>query len=235
MSLFDQTSHQKKQIEVINGIDNQINSNNINFSTVEPLKDFENDPRLCLTGVHFPTQELINTIYQTLINPLQIIFPDHYYYEKTSLHLTVKSIRIINNPLHFNEVDIQKAKNIFEQIIPKYKKYQVYFYRLLLFPSNLALIGTTDSELDSIVLDLDTKLKNNGIPDDKQYANSQYFFCNMTLARFNSELTADFKNKVKELSQNISIKPYTIDSVTLLAGNAVLKKQKIIDKWNLDT
>lgn len=233
MSLFNQTSHQKKQIEVIDSIENQINNNVLNFSTVEPIENFENDPRLCLTGVHLPSQKLIDTVYDSIIKPLQTISPNHYYYEKSSLHLTVKSVRVINNPPHFTETDIQNARIVFEDIIPEHKKYQVYFYRLLLFPSNLALIGTTDPELDSIVLDLNEKLKVAGISDDKQYTNSHYFFCNMTFARFNSQLTNDFIEKVKNLSRNISFEQYMIDSVTLLVGNAVLKKQRIIDKWNL--
>jgi len=55
-----------------------------------------------------------------------------------------------------------------------------YFSHLLLFTSNLALIGTTDPELDEIHSELDRKLKQIGIPDDKIYTNNKYFFCNMT-------------------------------------------------------
>lgn len=233
MSLFDQTPYQKKQIEVINSIEDQVKNNSLNFSTVEPIEDFDNDPRLCLTGIHIPNQQLINEIYKALIDPLLTLSPHHYYYEKDSLHITVKSVRIINDPPHFNEVVIQKAKKVFEEVIPNHKKYQVYFYRLLLFPFNLALIGTTDSELDSIVLELDQKLKDVWVQDDKQYTNSQYFFSNMTLARFNSPPTQKFKEKIEELSSNIHIPPYTINSITLLTANAALKKQRIIGNWNL--
>lgn len=233
MPVFNQTPYQKKQIDVINTIENQVKNNLLSSSTVEPVEDFENDPRLCLTGIHLPDQKLIDTVYKTIIKPLRAISPNHYYYEKDSLHMTIKNVRIINNPPTFTEDYIQKTKKVFEEVVPKHKKYQVYFYRLLLFPSNLALIGTTDPELDLIILDLDQKLKDAGIPDDKQYSNSHYFFCNMTLARFNSSVTQEFIKKVEELSQNINIEPYTIDSVTLLVSNAVLKKRRIIGTWNL--
>lgn len=233
MSLFNQTLHQQKQIDVINNIQNQVKNNSLSSSTVEPVEDFENDPRLCLTGIHLPNKKLIETVYKTLIDPLRTISPNRYYYAIDSLHMTVKNVRIINNPPTFTEDDMQKTKKVFEDVIPKHKKYQVYFYRLLLFPSNLALIGTTDPELDTIVLDLDQKLKDAGIPDDKQYTNSRYFFSNMTLARFNSPVSQKFIKKVEELSQNIRIEPYKIDSVTLLVSNAVLKKRRIIDKWDL--
>lgn len=233
MPLFDQTPHQKKQIEVINNIEQQIKSNSVGFNTVDPIEDYDSDPRLCLTGIHFPRQELLETLYRVFINPLKEISPNHYYYEKSSLHLTIKSVRVINNPPHFNEKDTEKAKEVFGKVIPRHHRFQVYFYRLLLFLNNLALIATTDPELDEIVLDLDKELKKTGIPDDKQYSNSQYFFTNMTLTRFNAPLTQEFKEKINELSNNLSIHPYTIDSVTLLIGNAALKKRKVIGNWNL--
>ncbi len=77
------------------------------------------------------------------------LFDQTNYQEKqieviNSIENQVKNIRIINNPPHFTEEDIQRAKKVFELVIPKHKKYQVYFYRLLLFSSNLTLIGTTE-------------------------------------------------------------------------------------------
>ncbi len=233
MPLYNQTPHQNKQIEVISNIENQIKSSSLNFSTVEPIHDYDVDPRLCLTGIHFPNQDLLDKIYVSLIEPLRRISPNHYYYEKNSLHLTVKSVRVIHNPPHFNDENIAKAKKVFEEVVSHYHQFRVYFYRLLLFPNNLALMGTTDVELDNIVLELDRRLKDAGIPDDKQYTNSRYFFCNMTLARFNSPLSQDFIEKISELSSSIVIPPYTIESIALVTGNAVLKKRAIIESWNL--
>lgn len=146
--------------------------------------------------------------------------------------MTIKNIRVINDPLHFTTDVISKAEKVFSKIIPIHQRLKVYFYRLLLFPNNLALIGTTDPELDEIVLDLDRKLNEEGIPDDKQYSNSQYFFSNMTLARF-SKPSDEFRRRVGELSESILIEPYTVDSVTLLTCNAALKKRKIINTWDL--
>lgn len=197
------------------------------------MKDYNNDPRRCLTSVHLPNQDLIENIEESLIEPLRRISPDHYYYQPSSLHLTIKNVRVINDPPHFTDKDIATVKKVFDNVIPKYHCFKVYFYRLMLFPLNLALIGTTDPELDNIILELDHSLKKAGVPDDKQYVNSKYFFCNMTLARFNSPPTEQFKNKVRELSTNINFKPYTIYSVTLLTANAALKKRQILATWNL--
>lgn len=225
------TSHQEKQIAVINGIEEQINNNTLNFSTVAPIEDYENDPRMCLTSVHLPGEALLTYIHK-IITSLQEIEPDYYYYPDDSLHITIKTIRVINDPPHFTQEDVLKAENVFSEVLTQHHKFAVYFYRLLLFPNNLALIGTTDPEFDSLFLDLDQKLADAGIPDDKIYNNSQYFFCNVTLARF-SHASEAFKEQVAAISQTLVFEPYIVDSVTLLASNAVLKKRQIFNTWQL--
>lgn len=226
--------HQQNQIKVIDEIEKQIEKNSLSFSTVSPIKNYENDLRMALTSVHFPNEDLLQNILSSFINPLKSIDPFHYYYGKDSLHMTIKNIRVINNPPHFTSKDTGVVKNIFQDVILKHIKFNVYFYRLMLFPNNLSLIGTTDQELDSIIIDLDNKLKKAGVPDDKQYINTRYFFSNITLARFSSPISNKFLEKVNELSQNVNIEPYTVDSVSLLSCNAVLKKRKIIGTWKLN-
>ncbi|MBD3279805.1 MAG: hypothetical protein GF390_03795 [Candidatus Pacebacteria bacterium] len=86
---------------------------------------------------------------------------------------------------------------------------------------------------NGFILDLDQELKRVGVPDDKIYVNSKYFFSNITLARFNTKPSKEFKEKLVNLSKNLPFKPHLVDSVTLLTGNAVLKKRKIIGTWKL--
>jgi hypothetical protein len=212
------TSHQQKQIEVIETIEKQVNSDTLNFSTVAPVDDFENDPRICLTSVHFPEHELLVKITDTIISPLKIIEPSYYYYPADSLHMTIKNVKVVNDPPHFTDTDITNAEKIFSDVIPKHKKFNVYFYRLFLFPNNLALF--------------DGKLKDAKIPDDKKYTNAKYFFSNMTLARFEHASDA-FKNTVKEISGTVILPPYEIDSVSLVTCNAVFAKRTIIRTWQL--
>lgn len=225
------TSHQQEQIMVIDTIEQQIRNNSLDVSTVSPVEDFENDSRICLTGVHLPKEGLLSQV-KNIISTLKEIEPTYYYYPDDSLHMTIKNIRVINDPPHFTSEDIAKGENVFSKIIPRHQKFNVYFYRLLLFPNNLALMGTTDPELDTIVLDLDKKLEKAGIPDDKKYNNAKYFFSNMTLARF-PKFSDKFRRKVKEVSTALKFKPYLVDSVTLLTCNAVFKKRQIINTWNL--
>lgn len=226
------TTHQQKQIEVIDQIANQVRNSNLNFSLVAPTEDYDNDSRICLTSVHIPSDYLKQKIHDEIIKPLQMVSSNVYFYLPDSMHMTIKNIRVINNPPHFKPVDIKKAKQVFLEVMPQHNKYRIYFYRLLLFPNSLVLIGTTDPELDNIILDLDKRLKEVGLPDDKQYTNSQYFFSNMTLARF-SVPSKEFIKKVEELSKRIKFDPYTVNSVSLITCNAALKNLQIIGKWKL--
>lgn len=226
------TDYQLKQIEVINELEKQARNNSLQSSAVSPVNDFDNDDRMCLTSSHNPTQGLKDQINKKIIEPLIEVEPNFYYYSLDSLHITIKNVRIINNPPHFDKEDILKAEKVFAKVIPSHKKFKVYFYRLILFPTSLALVGTTDEELDKIVLDLDRGLNKAGIPDDKKYINSKYFFCNMSLVRF-SEVSKQFEQKAQEISSTISFAPYTIDSANLLTCNAAYKKRQMVNSWKL--
>jgi 2'-5' RNA ligase len=227
------TSHQQNQIKIVEEIESQIKNNSLKFSTVSGVEDFSSDPRICLTSLHFPSEALKSLVQERLINPLKTITSEFFYYSDNSLHITIKNVRVINNPPHFSSNDIKKAKEVFSSVIPSHKKFKVYFYKLLLFPNNLAMIGITEPELDEIILELDKKLKRNGIPDDKKYVNSRYFFSNMTLARFNHNPGKEFVDKVSVLSKEIRIEPYTVDSVSLITGNAALNNLRVIESWDL--
>lgn len=229
----DRTIHQQKQIEIINEIETQSKADSLKFSTVEPVKDFDTDPRICLTSIHFPGNELLDKV-ETITKELRNISPDHYYYRHNSLHLTIKNIKIISDPPNFTDEDIDKVRKVFSLVIPKHQSFCAYFYRLMLFPYNLALIGTSDPELDDIHLELDRKLNQIGVPDDKIYTNRKYFFCNMTLARFNSKLSQKFIAKVNEISDSLNFPPYLIDTVTLIKTNASLTNCLRLHTWKLN-
>jgi 2'-5' RNA ligase len=227
------TIHQQKQIEIINKIEKQIQTNSLTATAVIPVQNFDEDNRMCLTSVHFPHKSFIDTIYSAISIPLQKLFPEAYYYDPSSLHLTIKNIRVINNPPTFAEKDVEIARAVFNSIIPRHKKFKIYPYRLLLFKNNLALMSTTDEELDGIILDLNQALTKAGIPDDKQYVNPRYFFSNMTIARFISCPPPEFIEEVHNISSSLSIAPYIVDSVDLITSNAVMKKRQIQGSWVL--
>lgn len=227
------TSHQLHQKKVISQIESVLKKGLVPFSTVDPVADFSKDPRLTLTSVHFPHSGFIDTIRNKFIEPLQTVDPDQYYYQDNSIHATIKNVRTIADPPTFSDADVNTVRAIFEKVVTKYPPIEVSFYRLLLFPNNVSLIGTTSSHFDDIILELDEKLTQAGVPDDKKYINNSHFFCNITLARFVKPCTAVFKEKVAELSAALEANPtsYSIDSVTLLTANAVMKKRQDHGVW----
>lgn len=227
------TNHREKQIEIINTIAEQVRKNSLQATAVAPVADFERDDRICLTSVHFPKESFVNTVLTTITEPLAKLFPQAYCYPKESLHFTIKNIRVIANPPSFTEEQVDRAFQLYEKVIPTHKSFRIYPHRLLVFKNNLALICTTDEELDNLILDLDDKLKEVGIPDNKRYANSRYFFCNMTLMRFAATPPQAFLVKVDELSNTLPLLEYTVDSVELLTGNAAMKKLRIRGEWKL--
>jgi hypothetical protein len=147
--------------------------------------------------------------------------------------MTIKNLRVISDPPNFDQNVISRAEQVFSQVIPRHYAFQAYYYRLLLFPNNLALVGTTDPELDRIILDLDKQLLLEKIPDDKKYLNDRYFFSNVTLCRFARQTSQDFYESVKDLSQSLEKTAYKIDSVTLVAANAVMQRIKKLGTWSL--
>jgi len=147
--------------------------------------------------------------------------------------MTIKNVKVIDDPPTFTDDDVAKVKKVFSETIPKHMLFRVYFYRLILFPNSLSLLGTTDPELDNIFFSLDQKLREINIPDNKKYANKKYFFSNITLARFDKTPPDKFKDMVNKISNSLSFKPYSVDSVTLIVANASLTKCKKVDTWNL--
>lgn len=227
------TFHQQRQIEIINAIEQQVKSDSLQATTVEPVLDFDADKRMCLTSVHFPRSLFINDIYSAISLPLSQQFPGAYFYSPISLHLTIKNIRVISDPPTFSKNDVKRVEELFNVVIAKHKKFTIYPYRLLLFKNNLALMSTTDEELDSIIIELNSELLKIGIPDDKQYINSRYFFSNMTLARFSNRPSQDCIKMIEDISSHIKLKPYTVDSVSLITSNAVMKRLHEYKRWNL--
>lgn len=231
--MFQDTVHQEKQLEVINSIETSLKKSSVSFSMVAPVEDFSKDNRICLTSVHFPKISFLEKLQKEIIHPLKNISPEHFYYSNKSIHATIKNVKVINDPPLFSKKDVEITKKVFQEIIPQHKSFKVYYYRLLIFPHNLALVGTTDPELDKIILDLDSALLKAGVPDDKKYLNDKYFFSNITLVRFNSPITEEFRKKIIELSQNIKPFAYEVSSVTLLTGNATMMQRNKRATWLL--
>lgn len=202
-------------------------------SIVSPVSDYQNDPRICLTSVHFPKKELVDRIQHKIIEPIQKLSSDIYFYKETSFHITIKNIRTIEDPPNFTLTDIEKAKEVFSKVIPRHKSFDIYYYKLVILPNSISLMFTTDPELDNIFQNLDRSLNEAGVPDNKKYMNDKYFFGNITLARFYNQPDEKMKTKIQDISKKLQFQPYKIDSVTLIKANASLEKCEKLGSWKL--
>ncbi len=225
--------HQKNQIRVINELEELIRQKSESVSAVSPTDDFENDHRITLTSIHKPHDSLKELIQKNIVQSLKSNFPELHFYPDKSLHLTIKNVRVISDPPNFNAEDIKLAEKVFSEVLPRHKSFDVYFYRLLLTQNSIALVGTTDPELDEIIFDLDQKLAEADLADDKKYANTKHFFSNITLARFSTQITPELRRSVDKISSVINFSPYTVDSVSLVSGNAFMNFLKTHGSWEL--
>lgn len=210
-----------------------MNENKVEFSVVSAVDDYENDPRMCLTSIHFPKSNLINLINKEIINPLHKIDPLHYYYKPSSLHITISGIQKISDPKTYTNEDVENVKSLFDRILIKHKAFNAYFYKLVILPTNLSLFGTSDPERDEIFFDINEGLKKIGLPNNNQYLNQKYFFCNMTICRFNGNVSKGFRNKISEINNKLQLPKYLIDSVSLIEANASLGYCKLLKTWKL--
>ena len=227
------TQYQKNQIKTINSLEDNLKSNKVDFSIVSAVDDYKNDPRMCLTCAHFPSNSFIESVDKQIIKPLKQTQSSHFYYKSSSFHITITGIQKVSDPKTYSKQDIEKTELLFDKIIPQHKAFNVFFYKLVLLPTNLSLFGTSDQERDNIFLDLNKGLKRIGLPNNNKYLNSKYFFCNMTICRFNEKPSKKFVEKVKERNEILAFDPYKIDSASLIEANASLGMRKNIKKWEL--
>ncbi len=128
------TYHQLKQKSVVNQIELQVRKNSLTFSTVQPVVDYEKDARISLTSVHFPSNNLIQKIQREIVAHLIKAEPGFYYYPKKGYHMTIKNVRVINDPPHFTKHDVSKVSKVFFEIIPNARKFKVFFLPIAAFP-----------------------------------------------------------------------------------------------------
>lgn len=163
-----------------------------NTSTVVPvLKDYTNDPQLCLTTVVFVDPAIYRHIYEKLIEPLKAIKPSFYYYPHASLHITVQNIRVIHDPPRFTQPDIQKAFSVCRAIIPTYQSLSLRLYGAIQFATSAVIGVLHENTFDDLVLTLRKAFAAAGVPDDKNYFNAT-ILSSTTFCRFAHEPSQEF-------------------------------------------
>ena len=169
--------------------------------SIIPIRsDHKNDRARCLTSVIIPPDGIAQSIYQTIIEPLKAIEPEHYYYSPESLHLTIKNIKVVSDPPRFTEADMQKVDQLFAELIPRHQAFSYALDEVVAFKTSVSLIGYCDERLRELVQALDAGLHAIGLPDDKQLISHSVFFGNMTLSRYVHHPSEHFLAGVRRLS-----------------------------------
>lgn len=204
-------------------------------ASVVPIQsDYRTDPARALTSVVFVPAGLGQEIRRAIIEPLQAIEPEHYYYPPESLHLTIKNIRTIHHPPHFTAADANRVAELFGRLIPPHCSFSVWLEELAPFSTSLALIAYADEQLKKLVQTLDAGLNEIGLPDDKCYLSDQVFFGNVTVCRYIRPPSSRFLQAVEEMAQ-VYQRELRIEAVHLITCNAVCapETRRIIAAYNL--
>lgn len=217
-------TYQDRQRETIRAIEDAFKRGEVPSTIVESRKDYAKDNQIGLTSVSFVPKNIQNNTKNKLINPLCVQDDRQYFYLPQSLHLTVQNIRTINNPPLFSSEDIEKAKFVFENIIPKHRKIKFVLKDLFELPTSLAVCAYSDESYRDLVAELREELVFAGVPDNKKYA-SDVIVGNVTVCRYTTTPTDEFIKTVKEL-KNIEIGELSVDKVFLITTNAVCYPSK---------
>ncbi|MBU1118829.1 hypothetical protein KKH43_03035 [Patescibacteria group bacterium] len=212
------TTYRQKQEEVFNKIEKANDQSDI-ASFVKPVADFSGDNRLCLTGVIFLPCEITYKIQEEIIAPLKKSDTEHYFYSPESLHLTIQNVRVIHDPPKFNSDAIEKAKEVFEQVVPRHTAVRFNLQGIFKAPTSIGIKGFCGEEIKELVFDLRTELKKAGIPDDKKYVSKDVIIGNTTVCRFTSKPNQEFWKKYKKI-KDTETGAFDAKTVSLIKTNA---------------
>lgn len=227
-------SYKQKQKRLFDELEYKFKNGESPSTIVEPVKDYVNDNRICLTSVAFIPPQLQEAILATVINPLKSADSQQYYYIQNSFHLTIQNIRTISLLPLFNDNDIEKAIKVFNQVVPKHKHLFFDIEGLLELPTSLSLRAYADEGLKDLVLELRQGLQEAGVPDNKTYASSDVVFGNLSVCRYTTKPNNLFFSEVKGL-KNVKIGRLEVSTISLITTNSVChpSKTRIIKDFNL--
>lgn len=228
-------THQQKQLELIENIENQFKQGNAPSTLVPVVEDFAQDNRICLTLVMFPEEQIKKEIFNRIIDPLKQLGPTQYFYPPDSLHFTVQTVKKISDPPNFTEADIVKVQQALQKVFKRHRKIILKVQRLFELPTSIGLCTFSDEEFSSLVIDIQQTLKEIDFPSDQKQASETIFFSNCTFCRFLTPLTEELKNKIAQL-KDIELGTIELNNISLVAMNAVChpSKKRVIQKYILD-
>jgi hypothetical protein len=146
--------------------------------------DYAGDPAMALTSLMLLPPSLARDIRRTIIMPLQLMEPQHYYYPPAAMHLTITNVLPVHDPPLYSEADIQRTHELLAQITARHALFSFTLEQLVALAESVCLIGYGDEQFRELVLDLRAGLQSAGIPEDTRLASTEVFFGNVTLCRY---------------------------------------------------
>ncbi|NTU46097.1 2'-5' RNA ligase family protein [Candidatus Roizmanbacteria bacterium] len=225
------STYQQKQQQLFSEIEQKFKQGASPSHVVEPVSDYPNDERICLTCISLLPPLLEEKIMQNLIVPLQTADPRQYYYVPRSLHLTLQNIRTIHNPPLFTPQDIEKVKNVLANVIPRHTRFTFDLKKLFELPTSVSVSAFSDESLFHLVRDLRRALEEVGVSDNKKCASERIFFGNTTFVRFTTSPNEAFQEKIQQL-KHLQIGKFEIQTISLISTNSVCSPEKTIVHGN---
>ena len=226
-------NYQDKQKENIRNIEEAFKRGETPSTIVVPVADFANDEQICLTSVAFVSSLIRSNIIDKVVEPLRALDNRQYFYPPEPFHVTIQNIRVINNPPHFGDEEIERAKEVFEKVIPKHSSIKFHLKGLFELPTSLAIPAYTDESFGDLVLELRQELERAGAPDDKKYA-SEVVLGSSTIFRYTTQPNDAFVEKIRDLKE-IELGEFIAEKVNLITANSVCHpgKTKILGEYSL--
>ena len=188
---------------------------------VEP--DYDRDDRRCLTSVVFLPRATAERIRRTVSQRLRELEPRFHYHAPDAMHITVKNVRDVHHPPLFSDRDVRKCQAVFADVVARHPAFSFRLEEVVAFASSVCVVGYCDERFRDLVLDLDRRLLEAGLPDDKRYVSDSVFFGNVTICRFTSPPPAPFLQTVQRLRRTLEAEvPAKV--VRLIACDAVCSR-----------
>jgi 2'-5' RNA ligase len=227
-------AYREQQRRVVDELRAGLGRRKARVSIVPMRSNYKIDAALCLTAVVLIPDALAQDIHRTLVAPLKRIEPDHHYYAPDSMHLTIKNVRVINDPPSFTETDVEKVNRLFAGLIPRHVPFSFSLEEVVAFATSVSLIGYCDGRLRDLVHALDRGLNEIGVPDDKHYVSDSVFFGNVTLCRYVRQPRKRFREAVERMAR-VYKSTLKVEVIHLITCNAVCapKSRKILYAYRL--
>lgn len=227
-----QDDYVTQQKAIVQQLKDSLRQRQDQISVVQMRSDYENDPELSLTSVIFPPESIVQTILTQVIQPLQRIEPNHFYYSGDLLHITIKNVRVMHHPPRYTQADVAQVRTLFAQIVPLFPPFTFSLEGAIVFPTSISLIAYCGETLRKLVQALDQGLREIGLPDDKQYISDTVFFGNMTVCRFTQPPSREFLDRVNDLSA-LHLGTIPVTQLHLVTCNCVCSRRTLIDTVSL--